>query len=349
MLRLAGRIAQSNLQELPLPYRLTYAVTNRCQAHCAMCNIWQKPVQDELTLAEIDAIFANAHHFSWINLTGGELFQRPDILDIILTIIKRSPHLYLLNFPTNGIQTDAITAVVDTILKQTALPRLIVTVSLDGPPRVHDSIRGIPGCWQHAVESFRQLQKRCSRRFSVYFGHTIQSANVGTFDLTRAACQKELAHVTIDDFHINLAHASGHYYDNADTKSLAEPEQALQEMERICGQRRFSPFDPVAYIERHYQAHTRYYLKHGRSPLTCQAAAASCFINPTGIVYPCTVFDSPLGALRDHNLDFYRLWNTASRLNVRQSIRHNACPGCWTPCEAYQTILANLLAAKVKL
>jgi MoaA/NifB/PqqE/SkfB family radical SAM enzyme len=106
--RLIGRIARSNLQELPLPYRLTFAVTNRCQARCTMCNIWQKPVDDELTVAEIDRLFTKANRFSWINLTGGELFQRPDIFNILLTVVRRSRDLYLLNFPTNGIQTSTI-------------------------------------------------------------------------------------------------------------------------------------------------------------------------------------------------------------------------------------------------
>ena len=77
--RLACRIAASNLTDLTLPYRLTFAVTNRCQARCAMCNIWQKPSGNELSLAEIDALFSKAGRFSWVNLTGGELFQRPVI------------------------------------------------------------------------------------------------------------------------------------------------------------------------------------------------------------------------------------------------------------------------------
>lgn len=340
--RLAGRIVQSNLRELSLPYRLTYAVTNRCQARCAMCNIWKKPTANELSLAEIDLLFSKASHFSWINLTGGELFQRPDITDIFLTIIQRSPDLYLLNFPTNGLQTDEIISAVDAVLNQTPLPRLIVSVSMDGPPELHDTIRGVTDCWNNAIETFRQLRQRRSGRFSVYLGYTMQAANPGKFDATLQSCRSRLSDVTVDDFHLNLAHASGHYYDNADTDALPDTEPAIQEIERVSSQKTAKRFDPVVFIERHYQKYVRHYLKHGRAPFVCEAAAASCFIDPTGIVYPCSVFDAPLGSLREHDLDLSRLWLSIVRRKMRESIKIHGCPGCWTPCEAYQTILANL-------
>ncbi len=345
---LATRILYSNLRELPLPYRLTYAVTNLCQAHCSMCNIWQKPVHDELTLAEIGALFSNTAHFSWINLTGGELFLRPDISDIFCCIINHSKNLYLLNFPTNGFRTDTICAAVDRILKETKLPRLIVSVSLDGPPALHNSIRGMSGCWENAVQTFKQLRERHSNRFSVYFGHTLQSANLGTFDETLDACREAIGQLSINDFHINIAHSSGHYYDNEDTDALPDQKQALAEIEHIRQQQSPKVLDPVAFIEKRYQRHVRDYLSSGRGPYVCQAAVASGFIDPIGIVYPCSVFDSPLGALRDFGMDFQRLWRSPARTHTRDLIRNSQCPGCWTPCEAYQTLLANLLLPRKK-
>lgn len=348
LVKLSSHIIRSNLHELRLPYRLTYAVTNRCQARCAMCNIWQKPVHDELSITEIDSLFSKANRFSWINLTGGELFQRPEISDILLTIIKHSRDLYLLNFPTNGFQTQEIVTAVKTILRLTSLPRLIVSVSLDGPPQLHDDIRGVAGCWDHAIDTFRQLRELHSRRFSVYFGHTVQAANQGKFDATLNACRASLSDINADNFHINLAHSSGHYYDNADTDALPDLENAVHEIERISTLRKQKLFDPVAFIERRYHQLVRHYVKNGRVPFTCQAAAASCFINPQGTVFPCSVFDAPLGSLREYDMDFYRLWRGRARHCTRESIRKNTCPGCWTPCEAYQTILATMLKRKGK-
>lgn len=341
--RFACKITYSNLFELHRPYRLTYSVTDRCQARCTMCNIWQKPVQNELSLDEIDRLFSQANRFSWINLTGGEPFQRPDMEAVFTTIIKRSPHLYLLNFPTNGFQTDDIVGAVDTILNKTRLPRLIVSVSLDGPPELHDRIRGLPGCWENAIRTFKQLRHMSSSRFSVYLGHTVQSANLGMFDETLDACRTVLGNVSVEDFHINIAHASGHYYNNVDTEGLPDQEKAVHEVERISALRKQRYLDPIAFIEGRYQRHIRHYLKHGRARLGCQAAAASCFINPSGMVFPCSMFDEPLGSLRNYDMNLYRLWKSANRVRLRALVKSNSCPGCWTPCEAYQTILANLV------
>lgn len=346
IVKLGGRIVRSNLYDIPFPYRLTFAVTDCCQARCVMCGIWKKSVQDELTLAEIDTLFSKANRFSWINLTGGELFQRPDIYQIILSIAKHSRDLYLLNFPTNGYQSDDIVTTVDAILKSTSVPRVVVSVSMDGPQALHDRIRGLTGSWQHAIQTFGQLKERRSRRFSVYLGYTLQAANQGLFNDTLLACRDALGSLTVDDFHVNLAHASNHYYDNSDTDALPDPEQAVAEIESVSRERTYGLLDPVAFVERRYQRHISQYLMSGRAPFTCQAAAASCFINSSGIVFPCSVFDTPIGSLRESEMDLYSLWRSSARFLTRNSIRNNGCPGCWTPCEAYQTILANLLRFK---
>jgi MoaA/NifB/PqqE/SkfB family radical SAM enzyme len=313
-----------------------------------MCNIWQKASDNELSLDEIDLLFTKANRFSWINLTGGELFQRADITDIFQSVIRRNRNLYLLNFPTNGLQTDTIVAAVNMILKTTSLPRLIVSVSIDGPPLLHDKIRGITGCWEQAMNTFRQLQMLRTSRFSVYLGHTIQVANLGQFDETIAACSAELPGLSIDNFHVNLAHFSGHYYDNADRDALPDAMKVASQLDVIASRRSLKLFDPISFIERRYQKHARSYLQTGKCPLVCQAAAASCFINPDGIVYPCSVYNAPIGSLRDHGMDLYRLWLSAERKHIRGRIRKGACPGCWTPCEAYQTLLANLLPTRIR-
>jgi MoaA/NifB/PqqE/SkfB family radical SAM enzyme len=341
--RLAYQVARSNVAALSFPYRLTFALTNRCQARCAMCDIWKKPLSDELSVEEIAAIFRNASRFSWINLTGGEIFMRPDIGSVMNTIIRESPDLCLLNFPTNGLLKDDIVAAVDNILGTTKLPRLIVTVSLDGPPDLHDRIRGIPGIFNSATATFQALRKRQSRRFSVFFGYTLQEANISSFDDTLLAVQKVLGDCTINDFHINVAHVSGHYYANTRFEGLPNAVVAAKILERTSRLRKARFLDPVAILERRYRKLATAYLSTGQVPLVCQAASASCFIDPCGIVYPCIGMATPIGSLRDNRYDLHEMWRSSDRLRIRQAIRTGACPGCWTPCEAYQTLLANLL------
>ena len=62
-----------------LPYKLTLILTRRCPTKCSFCSIWKTPSPDEMTPAEWDRVFASAPHTVWANLSGGELFQRPDL------------------------------------------------------------------------------------------------------------------------------------------------------------------------------------------------------------------------------------------------------------------------------
>jgi MoaA/NifB/PqqE/SkfB family radical SAM enzyme len=68
------------------PYKLTFAITNKCNLKCKTCNIWQRKPENELTFAEIDKFFAANNYFNWIDLTGGEIFLRKDLPDISRSI-----------------------------------------------------------------------------------------------------------------------------------------------------------------------------------------------------------------------------------------------------------------------
>jgi hypothetical protein len=149
----------------------------------------------------------------------------------------------------------------------------------------------------------------------------------------------------VDEVHVNVAHVSGHYYANGAFTGVPDGREAGGELARITAARRRS-LHPVAYLERRYQRLAQTYLKGGTVPLVCQAAAASCFLDPVGNVYPCSGFDAPIGSIRDHGYDLGRLWRTARRREVRDLVRTGDCPRCWTPCEAYQTILASLLPGR---
>jgi len=103
------------------------------------------------------------------------------------------------------------------------------------------------------------------------------------------------------------------------------------------------PRGPVGYLERAYLSRVRQYLETGRTPMRCHALSASCFIDSWGNVFPCTIYDRKLGSLRDVDYDLARLWRTGDADQLQQEIWDYKCPQCWTPCEAYQSIMGNLL------
>src|SRR3989338_4962752 len=100
--KLLARVLLSNLKRLKRPYKLSFAITYRCNLRCGMCCIWKRPRQPELTAKEIESFFARSNGFSWVGLTGGEVFLRDDLPDIAAIVLKYCRDLCVLHFPTNG-------------------------------------------------------------------------------------------------------------------------------------------------------------------------------------------------------------------------------------------------------
>lgn len=337
---LAKNILKANLGRLDQPYKLTFALTSKCNYRCQTCNIWQKPPQDELSASEIENLFKKTPNFSWIDLTGGEVFLRRDFVDIVEIILANSPHLLLLHFPTNGYLTEPIVSAVRKIA-QWKPEKLILTISMDGDEAVNDRIRGIPGGWRHQIETFKRLREIPG--VQTVLGMTVSALNAGQFETAFQAAKKEYPPLTYDDFHINIAHVSPHYYGNTATDLVSGSEQAMAETIESYLHSRTFPLGPISFLEKQYLRRVGKYLQTKKTPIHCQALSSSCFLDPTGGVYPCTMYDHLIGNIRDWDYDLPALWNSPEARRLQGEIWEFNCPQCWTPCEAYQSILGSLL------
>ena len=97
------------------PLKLNFCLTYWCQYRCKTCNIWQRKPTDELTTDEVIAFIRENPDITWADLTGGEIFLRPDIDEILDAVVTGWRRLALLHFPTNGFLTDRIVASVERI------------------------------------------------------------------------------------------------------------------------------------------------------------------------------------------------------------------------------------------
>jgi len=339
LVTLAARVLRSNFGRGPRPFKLTLIVTFSCDTRCKMCNIWKRGKDGVMTLGEVERFFDRNPHFSWINLSGGEIWTRPDMDDVVSAIISRSPDLFLLDFPTTGQQTDRIVAGVQRILT-TRLPKLLVTVSLDGPREVHEEIRGREGAWDNAVATFARLRELRSKRFDVFLGMTLSNFNEGALFATIDSVREVLPDVSLSEFHVNVAQVSSHYYENDDLERTRD--ECLSDVAEFL-RRKGHSFHPVGWLERRYQKLSPGFLASGRTPLPCKALASSVFIDPRWNVFPCSMYDAPLGSLRDRDFDLEGLWREERTVAMQRDIANGKCPHCWTPCEAYQTIMGNVL------
>ena len=106
-----------------------------------------------------------------------------------------------------------------------------------------------------------------------------------------------------------------------------------------------SNLHPVRFLEDRYQALIANYYETGKSPLPCTALSSSCFVDAYWDLYPCSIWDEKVGNLRDADFDLGALWESERRRSLRRDVAEENCSHCWTPCEAYPTILGNLAKA----
>jgi len=293
----------------------------------------------ELTLAEIDQFFRVSNKFSWIDLTGGEVTLRPDFVDIVRSILTHCKDLYHLHTPTNGL---APALIEDRVRKIMAMKpnKFVVTISLDGPRDLNDKLRGIKGDFDKVIETAKRLSTIKDKNFKFVLGFTLSSANRGMFEQMVREVREQIPSLKPDDFHMNVVHTSGHYYDNVHTDALAEDLRADVRNYRSSRTEKYK--NGIGFLEDQYLRYADDYLRTGKTPMTCQALAGSVFIDSFGDIYPCSIYSKKMGNIKAIGYDLEKFWNTSAVKDARSEIERGQCPQCWTPCEAYQSILAKL-------
>ncbi len=343
MLGMAYTALRSNLGSLKLPYKLNFSVTYWCQSKCITCGIWQMRPKGELTLKEIQEFAEKNTHFKWIELTGGEPFLRSDIAEIAAAFHKHSKGLYLLTMPTNSLcDHNMVERKLRSIL-DLGIPRVVVTVSLDGYRELEDKIRGVPGNFDKAIDMARRLQrlKEEYKSLDFVFGYTMSRYNQGELRRTYNAVKDELPTITPNDFHVNMGQISSNYYANEGMDISANNEIVVKDIQDLIS-RRETRLDIVQMIEGAFLRNLVYYAKTGNPPMRSRSLDASLFLDSFGNVYPSIMWDRKIANIRDIGYDISRIWDSEDVRELRNEMREGREPKHWTACEAYQSIVGNI-------
>lgn len=362
--RLFARTAAAALGREGRPTKLNFVVTKRCHSRCVYCDIWKikdtpGALDAELTLDEIRALAAANPYFQWIDFTGGEPTDRPDFVSVVQAFAAASPDLLLVHFPTNGIATKRIVETVSE-LRRTVRARLVVTVSIDGPPELNDRLRGIRHDFAHAVDTYAALRPLLGPE-NVFVGMTLHGHSGSTGRTTTALveethaainaalAERQAAPFAWTDLHLNIPHLSQHYYGNqaaSERDGFGGPAHRAEVADalRAAASRAESQGSLVMRtLERIYRAEAAHFLARGDTRIGCAALLSTLYLSEKGEVYPCTIWDRPLGNVRAHGFDLLPILHAAREAGVRQAIAEHKCPRCWTPCEAYPAIGASPL------
>jgi MoaA/NifB/PqqE/SkfB family radical SAM enzyme len=342
-MKLSLNAVKSNLMSLDRPYKLTFSISYWCNSRCLTCNIWQIRPKNELTLEEIRRFAKENNYFKWIEITGGEPFMRSDIVDIVQAFKENSKDLYIVTIPTNSLTNhDMVLKKIEEMLS-TGLPRLSITVSLDGNRETHDKIRGVPGNYDRCMDMWRrlgELKKRYSNLFFV-FGYTISRYNQGMFEQMFNDIKKDIPDLTYNDFHINIGQISDSYYNNSNLDIKGERETIANDIKHVVDRRRFE-LGAIPIIETAYLKKLHSYAKTGEMPMKSRGLDASLFMDSYGNVYPSIMWDRKIGNIRDSNYGLGQMWHNSDAEEVRKLIKEGKEPASWTACEAYQTLAGNV-------
>ena len=345
---LTKQILASNFRNVKFPYKLNFCLTYKCNSKCLSCDIWKIKSTNELNSDELKYFFKHSNKFSWIDVTGGEVFLRKDIIEIIDTILQNCKYLYHLHIPTNSIIADLTVDRIKEILNLKPLPKkFTITISIDGPPDLHDHVRGIEGNWNSTMEAYNELRKYENKNFKTFFGFTLSKLNLGKFHETVLAVQNEFPQVKYEDFHMNIAHTSGHYYNNNefDIGVNSDKEKFINEVEAFR-LRKKKIFNPINNLENKYLNYAKKYIMVQETPIDCKSLASSVFLDPYGNVFPCSIWDKKIGNIKDFDFNLSKLLKEKIVKELREQINEKSCPNCWTPCEAYQSILGSIFRFK---
>lgn len=345
-IKLAGlglEAVRSNFMRLRHPYKLNFAVTYRCQSRCSSCSIWKQKPRQELTLDEIKEFARKNTHFRWLGLTGGEPFLRGDLVEVVDAFRQHSKGLYLVAMPTNSLSSEDMIADRIASIFELGVPRVIITLSLDGYRGLNDRIRGVSGSFDKVMGMARRLREmqKTWKGLSFSFGYTMSKLNEGSLEQTYQAVGKELGGVTYNDFHANMGQVSGIYYDNIGADIQADRIAMADELDSFINKRHME-LGIAPLIEGVFLKKLVYYMRTGRQPIRSRSLDASLFLTSDGNVYPSIMWDRKLGNVRDTDYDLGPIWQSKEAEETRSLIREGKEPSSWTACEAYQSITGHL-------
>jgi len=346
--RLGKKVLKSRIHQetgrFEMPYKYSFVLTNVCQSQCKTCKIWKiyednpELQKKELDLDEFKQVIDNiSEHALWLNLSGGEPFLFPDIVELTEYIFENCPRLFMMNIPTNAIASDHISDKVEEILEiKPDHVNLTVTISLDGVEGQHDEIRGVDGNWERAMDLYNDLEQYEEEyeNFESGFQTTVSEHNIHNlgeiFDFTRQA--------TVPIF--TFAHESYYFYneDNSqDIESGVDKEDLMEGIDYIASEypiKSLKSLVPKMYLK----LAKRFYQNSDEHVLPPSSGRGSVTVDPYGNVKLFSYFSTEMGSLRENNYDMKEVLRSNKAKEELEKIDNNEGEIYWVNCEAYPTM-----------
>lgn len=348
------RLAYERVVQPPAPINLTLSITNMCNSRCQSCDIWtiypaeKERLQEELTVDEIEAIFASVGEVYFFNISGGEPFLRKDIVDIVRVGCEQL-NPTVVHIPTNALSPQRIAALTEEILvgmrRWSPGTKLTLKPSFDGVEEFHDWVRGIPGNYKKLIETLELLRELRAEydHLRVGVGTVISTMNIDHLPDIIAESER----FGVDSYISEVAEEREEMRNVSSgiTPSHQQYGAAIQQFRDMTFDRLKEAYGLELLTQgmRHfYYELTRRWLRDRSQVIPCYAGVSNAHISPYGDLWPCAILagSKSLGNLKDVDYDFYKLWHSSRADEVRASIKAGECD-CPLANQAYANMLLS--------
>ena len=300
---------------------------NRCNCRCVMCDIWRIRQVREITPRDLEPHLTSLRELNvkWIVFSGGEPLMHSDISSLSRVCRAEGVRVTLL---TAGLtlekRADIVAASIDDLI-----------VSIDGPPDIHDKIRGVPGAYrrlQRGIEALRQLRAE----MPIHGRCTIQKGNFGelrnTVHAARALNLNSISFLAVDTTSNAFNRPGGWSPGHQATVALNTAEVAVleSEIEALISEyeNEIESGFVVENAEKLRRIPLRFRSRLGQIPAMaprCNAPWVSAVVESDGTVRPC-FFHRPIGNIHEHPLA--DVVNSDEALNFRRNLDISLDPVC---------------------
>ncbi len=278
---------------------------------CKMCNIWQYPtdVKKEVQAKELEIL----PKLKFVNLTGGEPFQRKDLEDIVAVCFEKAPRVVI---STSGFHSDRIIALAK------KFPRIGIRISIEGLSQKNDELRGREGGFDKGLSTLLTLREMGLK--DIGFGCTVSNNNSSDM-LSLYKLSKSLG--------MEFATAAFHnsYYFHKHDNVITNKDEVCGNFEKLI-EGLLKENNPKSWFRAFFNLGLINYIQNGKRMLPCEAGTTNFFIEPYGEVYPCNgledhIWKESMGNIHDYS-NFEDLWYSEQANKVRTMVR--SCPkNCW--------------------
>jgi len=152
-----SRILKIAFSNPKLPSSLILLITGKCNSKCNFCFFKDSlNTGKDLSLTDIEKVSRSLGRLFKLYISGGEPFLRDDIAQICQIFVKNNA-VDEITIPTNGLMPPKVAELSQKIIDSCPKTHVMVSLSLDGLPELHDRLRGVPGSFEKVIETYHKL------------------------------------------------------------------------------------------------------------------------------------------------------------------------------------------------